>query len=189
MSDRTPISPDNTLTSPIDETDHLRGQPDAPVTLVEYGDYECPHCGRAYPIVKSIQEEMGDDFRFVFRNFPLKQAHPHALHAAEAAEAAGVQGKFWAMHDHLYEHQDALEDDDLRQYAEELELDTTQFERDVFDENRFEQRILHDFKGGIHGGVNGTPTFFIDGARYDGPLEEASLAKALRDSMERNEPR
>ncbi len=184
MNDRTPITPDNTLVRPADETDHSRGPPDASVTVVEYGDYECPYCGRAYPILESIREEMGDGLRFVFRNFPLKQAHPHALRAAEAAEAADVQGKFWPMHDILYEHQDALEDDDLRSYAGEVGLDIGQFERDVFDEHRFEERILHDFKSGIHSGVNGTPTFFIDGARYDGPVEKTSLATALRDVIE-----
>lgn len=188
MNDRTSISPDNELVRPVDETDHSRGSPDAPVTLVEYGDYECPNCGRAFPIVDSIRERMGDRLRFVFRNFPLKLAHPHALRAAEAAEAAGAQGRFWAMHDLLYENQDALEDDDLRTYAEELELDTIQFERDVFDEHQFERRILSDFKSGIHSGVNGTPTFFIDGSRYDGAVEEASLTAALHDAIGKSKP-
>src|SRR5918911_2838772 len=102
-----------TLTVPVSHEDHAAGAADAPVTLVEYGDYECPHCGRAYPIIKAIQQRLGERLRFVFRNFPLKEAHPHAEHAAEAAEAAAAQGQFWGMHDALFEHQERLEDADL----------------------------------------------------------------------------
>src|SRR5512132_3360495 len=98
------------LSVPVSADDHAQGPPDAPVTLVEYGDYECPHCGRAYPIVRKVQLRLGDRLRFVFRNFPLSEAHPHAEHAAEAAEAAGTQGKYWEMHDTLFEHQQALGD-------------------------------------------------------------------------------
>jgi protein-disulfide isomerase len=103
-----------------DARDHIQGSAKAAVTLVEYGDYECPYCGQAYPIVKKLQKQMGDQVRFVFRNFPLAEMHPHAAHAAQAAEAAAAQGKFWEMHDMLYERQAALEDDDLVSYAVEL---------------------------------------------------------------------
>src|SRR5438270_13405551 len=105
------------LTMPVTERDHIQGNPNAPLTLLEYGDYECPYCGAAYPIVKEVQRRLGDRLRFVFRNFPLTNAHPHAEHAAETAEAAGAQGKFWEMHDTLYEHHAALDDADLDRYA------------------------------------------------------------------------
>src|SRR6059036_3950665 len=111
------------LVLPVGEGDHVRGPPNAPATLVEYGDYECPYCGLAHPIVKSVQAHLGRRMRFVFRHFPLTEIHPHALRAAEAAEAAGAQGKFWEMHDLLYENQNALHDEALAQYAESLGLD------------------------------------------------------------------
>src|SRR4051812_7221747 len=111
------------LTLPIESRDHIRGRQDAPITLLEYGDFECPHCGRAYGIVKTIERELGDDLRFAFRNFPLTQAHPHALHAALAAEAAGLHGKFWQMHNALFENQDRLDDESLIGYAELLGLE------------------------------------------------------------------
>lgn len=156
------------LTTPVDEErDHVAGPASAPVTLVEYGDYECSYCGRAYPIVKSLQESLGDELRFVFRNFPLADVHPHAEHAAEAAESAAAQGSFWEMHDMLFEHQDQLDDSALVSYAEELELDAEQLARDVEDE-AYDARIREDFRSGVRSGVNGTPSFFINGARYDG---------------------
>src|SRR5438874_12280859 len=119
------------LTLPVSQRDHQQGPETAPVTLVEYGDYECPYCGEAYPIVKEIQRRLGDRLRFVFRNFPLTQSHPHAEHAAEAAEAAAVQEKFWEMHDYLFEHQQALDDAPLVQYAVTLTLDTESFVREM----------------------------------------------------------
>ncbi len=117
------MSPSAKMKPPVGANDHVQGTANAPVTLVEYGDYECPYCGEAYPIVKALQERLGKQMRFVFRNFPLSEMHPHAEHAAEAAEAAGGQGKFWEMHDLLYENQDALEDEDLARYAKALKLD------------------------------------------------------------------
>jgi protein-disulfide isomerase len=114
----------------VSARDHIAGPDDAPVTLVEYGDYECPYCGMAYPIVKRAQRELGSQLCFVFRNFPLAESHPHARLAAQAAETAGAQGKFWEMHGMLFEHQDALEGEDLIGYAESLRLDTTQFAHD-----------------------------------------------------------
>jgi formate-nitrite transporter family protein len=155
------------LTPPVSDRDHIQGPLDAPVTLVEYGDYECPHCGRAYPIVKAAQRQLGDRLRFVFRNFPLAEAHPHARRAAEAAEAAAAQGRFWRMHDMLFEHQHALEDAALLHYAEILQLDTERFARELRD-GTYAQRVSDDVLGGARSGVNGTPTFFVNGVRYDG---------------------
>src|ERR1700738_3193044 len=119
------------LTPPVNARDHVAGPDDAPVTLVEYGDFECPYCGMAHPIVKSAQRQLGDQLRLVFRNFPLAEAHPHARLAAQAAEAAGAQGRFWEMHDMLFEHQNALEFEDLVGYAKSLGLDTAQFAHDL----------------------------------------------------------
>src|SRR5919199_6899410 len=155
------------LTLPVSSKhDHIQGPDTAPATLVEYGDYECPYCGQAYPIIKNIQEYFGDKLRFVFRNFPVTQVHPHAEHAAEAAEAAGVQNKFWEMHDYLYEHQDALDDNHLRRYASVLEMDVSRFDHEMA-RHAYAGRVRDDFMGGIRSGVNGTPTFYINGVRYD----------------------
>lgn len=166
------------LTLPVGERDHVAGPETAAVTLVEYGDYECPYCGAAYPVVKEVQSEMGEDLRFVFRNFPINSAHPHARRAAEAAEAAAAQGRFWEMHDHLYEHQDALEDDDLLAYAAELGLDVDRFARDL-ESDAYADRVHEDFMSGVRSGVNGTPTFFLDGTRYEGSWEREPLLAAL----------
>jgi len=168
------------LTVPVaEDRDHIEGSSDAAVTLLEYGDYECPYCGAAYPIVKQIQETMGDRLRFVFRNFPITTAHPHAEQAAEAAEAAAAQGKFWPMHDLLYENQQRLEDDDLAGYAEQLGLDVARFRRELA-EHAHAQRVREDFMSGVRSGVNGTPTFYIDGVRYEGSYDGDSLLEALR---------
>src|SRR2546430_12426040 len=118
------------LTLPVSKRDHIEGPADAAVTLVEYGDYECPHCGRAYPIIKDIQRRMGRRLRFVYRNFPLRESHPHAQQAAEAAEAAGAQGKFWEMHDRLFERQFALDGEYLIEYAGDLGLDVARFRKE-----------------------------------------------------------
>jgi protein-disulfide isomerase len=167
------------LARPVDDDDHQQGPADAPVTLVEYGDYECSYCGAAYPIVQAIQREMGDRLRFVFRNFPLTQVHPHAQGAAEAAEAAADQEQFWPYHDHLYEHQDALSHRDLVGYAGELKLDTARFER-ALENHDFEERVRADFMSGVRSGVNGTPTFFINGVRHDDSYEYEVLLSALK---------
>jgi protein-disulfide isomerase len=166
------------LSRPVGEHDHAQGPASAPVTLVEYGDYECPYCGAAYPIVKEIQRRLGDRLRFVFRNFPLTTIHPHAEHAAEAAEAAGVQGRFWEMHDYLYEHQRALTDRHLALYAAEVGLDVEQFDRDMTAQ-AFADRVRADFMSGVRSGVNGTPTFFINGQRHNGPYDVESLLAAI----------
>ena len=177
---------DASLTAPVDEErDHVAGPASAPVTLVEYGDYECPYCGRAYPIVKSLQESLGDELRFVFRNFPLADVHPHAEHAAEAAESAAAQGSFWEMHDMLFEHQDQLDDSALVSYAEQLGLDAEQLARDV-ENDAHDARIREDFRSGVRSGVNGTPSFFINGARYDGNWTTAhEFLGALRSAASR----
>jgi protein-disulfide isomerase len=167
------------LVPPVSERDHSRGDPSAPVTLLEYGDYECPHCGLAYPIVKSIQHRLGRKLRFVFRNFPLGEAHPHARRAAEAAEAAADQGKFWEMHDALYENQDRLEDEDLIALARAIRIDSARFAT-ALEEGTFTARVREDFRNGIRSGVNGTPTFFVNGERYDGAWpDEDAFVRAL----------
>ena len=166
------------LTLPNAKRDHIQGPIDAPIALVEYGDYECPYCGAAYPIIKAIQERLGERLCFVFRNFPLVNSHPHAQHAAEAAEAAGAQGRFWEMHDLLFENQDALEDDALARYAKALRLDAGRFVSEL-QSGAYEARIREDFRSGARSGVNGTPSFFINGARYDGMVEVEELLAAL----------
>ena len=172
------------LTPPVSARDHVAGPDDAPVTLVEYGDYECPHCGRAHPVVKAVQRQLGDQLRFVFRNFPLAEAHPHALVAAQAAESAGAQGRFWEMHDMIFEHQDALELQDLAGYAELLGLDVERFERDLAT-GTYAKKVRDDFRSGVRSGVNGTPTFFLNGERYDGSWANVeAFIRALRDAAQ-----
>ena len=167
------------LTLPVDAArDHVAGPEDAPVTLVEYGDYECPYCGQAYPLVKDVQRRMGDRLRFVFRNFPLSEMHPHASHAAAAAEAAAGHGRFWEMHDALYEHQRALGDVHLEEIAREVGLDGAAIMGAV-QSGAFDARVQEDFMSGVRSGVNGTPTFFINDVRLDGSWDEQSLLHAL----------
>jgi protein-disulfide isomerase len=167
------------LTLPVGQRDHIQGLDTAPVTLVEYGDYECPYCGDAYPIIKQVQKNLGNKLRFIFRNFPITQIHPHAQHAAEAAEAAAAQNKFWEMHDYLYEHQLALDDNHLEKYASRLGLDITQFNHDMAS-HAHAQRVREDFLSGVRSGVNGTPTFYINRIRYNGSWNLETLLKTLR---------
>lgn len=167
------------LTPPVsDEIDHILGATTAPVTLAEFGDYECPHCGRAHGILKVLMDRAPNGVRLVFRNFPLTQLHPYAQAAAEAAEAAGAQGKFWEMHDMLFENQNALEDEDLLAYASELGLDMTRFQTEIL-QGTHAARVREDVISGVRSGVNGTPTFFINGLRHDGPWDLASLSAAI----------
>lgn len=166
------------LKPPPGREDHSQGRDDAPVTLVEYGDYQCPYCGEAYAIVKAVQREMGSDLRFVFRNFPLQQAHPQALAAASMAEAAAGEGLFWPMHDLLYEHQDQLDDAGLAGYGRVLGLSDAAVEAAF--SGAYLQRIRQDFDSGIRSGVNGTPAFFINGRRHDGGWDAATLLQAMR---------
>ena len=167
------------LTVQVGADDHTEGSENAQVTLVEYGDYECPYCGTAYEIVKKIQDEMGDKLRFVFRNFPLQQSHPHAENAAEAAEIAAQDGKFWEMHDILYENQNALDDESLKSYAKKIGLDAEKFGADL-ESGKFEEKVQKDFMSGIESGVNGTPSFFINGVRFNGSFDYENLLEALK---------
>jgi protein-disulfide isomerase len=166
------------LTPPVSGRDHSQGSPNAPITLVEYGDFECPYCGQAFYVVKQLQQRLGNQLRYVFRNFPLVQVHPYALQAAEAAEAAGAQGKYWQMFDMLFEHQDALDTPHLIQYARDIGLDVQKFEQEL--QNRtFVPRIEEDIQSGEHSGVQGTPTFFINGVKYNGSYEQPYLLAAI----------
>lgn len=160
----------NDLTVPVNDSDHVQGNPDAAIVLVEYGDYECMHCRRAYPVIKKIQRHLGDDICFVFRNFPLAQSHPHAEHAAEASEIADQAGKFWEYHDKLYENQHALDDKSLGDYAQQLGLDPEDFSGRLRSAE-FAEKVQQDFMTGVESGVNGTPSFFVNGSRYDGIWE------------------
>jgi protein-disulfide isomerase len=166
------------LTEPVNETDHVQGEADSPVTLVEYGDYECPHCGRAHPIIKRVQHRFGKKLRFVFRNFPLKQMHPMAEPAAETAEFAATHGKFWEMHDAIFENQKQLAPELLFELALQLKLSTEDLRTALQDET-FAKRVRHDFVAGVRSGVNGTPTFFINGERLDTAWEYDDLVAAI----------
>ncbi len=173
------------LTTPVTEDrDHIQGPADAPVTLLEYGDYECPYCGAAYPIVKEVQDRLGARLRFVFRNFPITTSHPHAERAAEAAEAAAAQGSFWQMHDVLYENQKRLRDEDLRTYAQQVGLDLDVFDRELA-EHVHAARVQEDFMSGVRSGVNGTPTFYVDEARYDDSYDLDTLLGTLEAAASR----
>jgi protein-disulfide isomerase len=173
------------LTLLVGQRDHTQGPEEVPVTLVEYGDYECPHCGQAYPIIKNIQKHLGDKLRFVFRNFPITQVHPHAQHAAEAAETAGAQNKFWEMHDRLYEHQQELSDSHLKQHASALGMGVARFEDEMLNHIHAD-RVREDFMSGIRSGVNGTPTFYINGSRYDDSWDEETLLASLKQEISDN---
>lgn len=159
--------------------DHVRGNADAPVTLVEYGEFECPDCGRSYHLVKRLLAEASDEFRFVFRHFARDDIHPFSERSAEAAEAAGAQGRFWEMHDFLFEHQHELEYEDLTSHAEGLGLDVARFRHETGTHVHL-PAVRHDLESGRSHDVTGTPTFFIDGAKYEGPHEAAALLAAIR---------
>jgi protein-disulfide isomerase len=173
---------------PVSDRDHVQGPADAPVTLVEYGDFECPYCAAAHVIVKQVREIMGDQLRFVFRHFPLTQIHPYAEHAAEASEAAGAQGQFWEMHDLLYENQPMLDSLHLVMYAEKLALEGERFVREL-EEGIYRERVRGDFLSGVRSGVNGTPAFFIKGVRYDGSWDLPPLVEALESAASSKEVR
>jgi Na+/H+ antiporter NhaA len=167
------------LTLPVDpERDHIRGDDNAPVTLVEYGDFECPFCGQAEPVVRQLVSEFGHDLRYVFRHLPLSDVHPHAELAAEAAEAASKQGAFWEMHDLLFEHQDALEPKNLISYAEELGLDVDRFTEELR-RHEYAGRIASDVDDADLSGVSGTPTFFVNGLRHQGAYDIDTLTAAV----------
>lgn len=155
------------LKPPVSERDHRRGNPDAPITLVEYGDYACPYCGEAFPVVEKLQKTLGNKLQFVFRFFPLEAVHPNANNAALAAEAASKQGKFWEMHDLLYINQDKLGWDGIAAMADTVGLDLKKFEADV-QGGQLQERIDDDLESGLRSGVNGTPSFFVNGEKYNG---------------------
>lgn len=169
-----------TLIPPVSARDHVQGPTDAPLTLVEYGDYQCPYCGAAYPAVKKLQKTLGKKLRFVFRNFPLTQMHPYALIAAETAEAAALQDKFWEMHDLIYEKQGYLKPDILPAWANQVGLDLEKFGQAI-EHGEVTKRIKEDRMSGIQSGVNGTPCFFINGTRYDDAPDYNSLLAALEE--------
>jgi protein-disulfide isomerase len=166
------------LSIPVSDQDHTQGDASAPCTLVEYGDYQCPSCGQAYPIVKKLQKHFGAKLLFVFRNFPLSQVHPWAEPAAEAAEFAGQHGKFWEMHDLLYENQDGLGEELFSELAGKLGFAPQQLQTAIA-EHANHAHIRADFTGGVRSGVNGTPTFFINGTRYDDSYDFDSLSQAI----------
>jgi len=174
------------LQPPVNPVDHVIGHADAPITLVEYGDFQCPYCYRAHPIVMRLQKRFGDQLRFVFRNFPLSELHPHAAHAAEAAESVGAhagEAAYWKMHHAIFEHQqesdDALDDEHLVRYAADAGADAAQVEADLAS-GLHRTRVRADFLSGVRSGVNGTPTFFINGVRFDGDwTHPTEFARAL----------
>ena len=169
-----------TLSPPVDpQRDHVRGPADAPVTLVEYGDFQCPYCGEAYPVVRELQERFGDQLRFVFRHMPLPDLHPRAPFAAEAAEAAAVQGRFWEMHDRLFEHRLELDDSDLREHAEEVGVpDSDRFDAELR-EGAHTARVDEDYRSGAQSGVPSTPRFFVNGMIHLGSASYGELAEAI----------
>jgi protein-disulfide isomerase len=170
------------LAVPVSAVDHVLGPGHAPVTLVEYGDFECPNCKQAVPAVKLLVERFAGRIRFVFRHFPLEDVHPHALHAAQAAEIAGGQGRFWPMHDLLFDNQSHLKLPQLRSYAERLELDMARYTAEMDDEV-YLQRIREHIEGGVQSGARGTPTFFINGMRHDASYGLRSLVEGVEAAL------
>lgn len=170
-----------TLTVPVGPDDWSEGPADAPVTFVEYGDFECPHCGAMEPVLKELRRLAGPGMRFVFRHFPLTSSHPFAEVAAEAAEAAGAQGAFWPMHDALLANQNALAAPDLIDRAATLGLDTQRVEADLAS-HAYEPNVRDDFMSGVRSGVSGTPTFFINGVRHDDDYSLEALVRAVQNA-------
>jgi protein-disulfide isomerase len=172
-----------TLKVPISPHDHIQGNENAPITLLEYGDYQCPHCGLAYHIIKAVQDRYKERLRFVFRNFPLAQIHPYAETAAETAEFAGAHKRFWEMHDGIYENQERLSLPLFFELAEAQGLSILALEQ-ALESHEFLPRIRNDFLGGVRSGVNGTPTFFINDLRYEGPYTFEDLVIAIDASLD-----
>jgi protein-disulfide isomerase len=170
------------LRAPVTADDHAAGPANAPVTLVEYGDYECPHCARASGILHQVRRHFGPQLRLAFRNFPLTRMHPHAQAAAETAEFAAAHGKFWEMHDLLFEHQPRLSSAVVLELTRQLGLSTHALSL-ALDEGHFAERVRSDFAG-VRSGVNGTPTFFLNGVRYDGSWELPELLLVIDRALE-----
>ena len=180
----TPAEPLTDLAVPVDpERDHIRGGEEAPVTLLEYGDYECPYCGRAEEVIRELLADFGDDLRYVWRYLPLNDVHTHAQQAAEAAEAAADQGAFWPMHDLLITHQDALELPDLERHAADIGLDVERFSENLR-ERRNAPRVADDVDSADLSGVTGTPSFFVNGRRHDGGYDLTTLSGLVRDALQ-----
>jgi protein-disulfide isomerase len=175
---------DAKLNIPDAERDHIQGPIEAPITLLEYGDYECPYCSRTQRIFKAIQQRLGNNLCFAYRHFPIVDVHPHAEHAAEAAEAASSQGKFWEMHEMLLRNQHALNDKDLAACAAALGLDETKLIGEVTLEI-YAMRVRDDFKLGVAAGVNRTPCLFINGSRYDGVFRLEPILTAVTQKKDR----
>ena len=165
----------------IGATDHKHGNLEASIEIVEYGDYQCPYCKAAHPVIKKIEASFGDQILFVFRNFPLQQSHRFAMVAAQAAEAAALQDKFWEMHDAIYENQEQLSDAFLFYLAEQIELDMDKFQVDL-EAGHIVKKVEDDFESGVRSGVNGTPSFFVNGQKFDGGA--ADLFTMLKESAE-----
>ncbi len=170
------------LKTAVSEEDHIQGPENAPVTLVEYGDYQCPYCKAAYPIIKEIQDTLKNDLRFIFRNFPLTEVHPYAESAAKTAEFAGEHGLFWQMHDILYENQERFSLPFFLELGNEMGLPVKELE-EALKHKSYEEKMKGDFMSGIRSGVNGTPTFFINNQRYNGPIELRSLLATIQSAV------
>ncbi|WP_316736398.1 DsbA family protein [Pedobacter aquatilis] len=171
----------STLKPAVSEKDHFEGGKSASIEIVEFGDYQCPHCGHAFPIIKKIQKIFGEQIKFIFRHFPLQEAHEYAFPAAVAAEAAALQGKFWEMHDGLYQNQNQLGENLFNEIAEKIGLDIDQFKKD-YSSGDLTEKVESDFESGIRSGVNGTPSFYVNGSKFDGGAED--LLAMLKESAE-----
>lgn len=169
----------STLKPEVSSHDHIQGKESAAITIVEFGDYQCPYCGDAYPIVKEVQETFGDQIKLVFRNFPLQEAHEYAFDAALAAEAAALQDKFWEMHDAIYENQYRINGELFEELAETIGLDLEQFQKDI-EADSVKQKVEGDFESGVRSGVNGTPSFYVNGTKFDGGASD--LYQMLKES-------
>ncbi|MCU1287252.1 MAG: putative Membrane protein [Acidobacteriales bacterium] len=172
-----------TLKMPVSSRDHILGDEDAPITLLEYGDYECPHCGAAHPVVKALLQRYPDDVRYIFRHFPLTQIHPHAEAAAETAEFADSYDRFWEMHNLIFENQDRLSIPFLFSAAESLGLSVERLQQ-ALRSGEFSRRVRQDFLSGVRSGVNGTPSFFINGERHNGSYAFTDLSEAIENQLE-----
>ena len=178
----------STLKPPVGEGDHIQGNPNAPATLVEYGDFQCPHCAAAHPLVQELQAHFGPRLRFVFRHFPLNRIHPQAEAAAQTAEFAGAHDKFWPMHDLLLENQEQLSLSLFAELAQSMNLSPADLES-ALENSTYERRVHQDFTGGVRSGVNGTTTFFLNGERYDGDRDYQSMADVIEAAATSQAPR
>lgn len=170
------------LSKPVDASDHILGAENAPVTLIEYGDFQCPHCGAAYPVVQEVVRQMEDQIRFVYRHFPISEQHEYAQIAAEAAESAAQQGKFWQMHNQIFSNQELLNVEHLYEFAKAIGLDPVRFDQDL-QQHTYREKVRADFMSGVRSGVSGTPSFFINEQPYEGPTHPEMLIKALKEAI------